>query len=275
MKREDRPSGVPLFPFGGEYEHINGPGRNGSHFAKLLLILRHEAESSLKRQLGGVTNEVIEYLLDRQELNAGPIFLEPGYIRVWAARYWGAVRRAALSYEDALAQAIGLKKGLGSKDLVWVSREVGAFYRQHLFGGEPAGFLGRSSAGLAEIQDPEETDAYFRRTLTRYGKTPLLMKPVREKLAEAQELNGRTKKPKSESHALQPTPHQKIANPEAHPLMDAEEVATLCGASISTVYRWVDEEKLKRAGMGKRQGKRARFRILTQSVKVFLQEYSE
>lgn len=248
---------------------------SGAMSQELFLTLRREADTSLQRLLGGVTNEVIQYLLDRQKLTPDAIFLEQGYILQWAARYWGAVRRAAVPYAAALAQAIGLKKGLGSKDLVWVRREIGAFYRQHIFGREPGGFLARSSAGLAEIRSPEETDAYFQRTLTRYGRTPLMMKPVRDKLAEAQELFGRTKKSGFESNAFQPTPVQKLANPEAFPQMDAKEVAALCGVSRSTVSRWVEEEKLERVGMGKKRGKRARLRIVTQSVKVFLEKYSE
>lgn len=236
---------------------------------------QREADNYLQHQLGGITNEVIEYLLDKQRLTTGSILVEREHVRQWAARYWGAIRRAAVIYAEGLARDIGLRKGLGPADLKWIRREIGAFFRRHIFGGEPATFLTRSSAGVAEMQAPMDIDSYFQFTLERYAKAPLLMKPVMDKLVYVQQLYARTKKRKFDSDASHPTAAQKLANPEAHPYMDAKEIAGYCQVSRSTVARWVDEGKIKRAGMGKKAGKRTRLLVLTQSLKRYLQESSE
>jgi excisionase family DNA binding protein len=45
-----------------------------------------------------------------------------------------------------------------------------------------------------------------------------------------------------EQHALQ----RKLENPKAFPLMSIQEVAAVTGKSVSTIYRWLDEGRLKK-----------------------------
>jgi hypothetical protein len=239
----------------------------GAMSQRLLLILRREADSSFQRYLGGITNEITEYLLDRQKLVPDPILLERGYVLQWAARYWGAVRRAALCYAGALAQSIGLKKGLGPGDIRWISREVGGFFRQQLMGDKAANFLTESSNGVAEIQAPEVADSYFRRALARYAKAPLLMRLVREELSRAQELYGRTKKLAFRSGSFEPTPSEMVANPPAHPLMTAKQVRQVIPVSRSTADAWANDGTLDRVGPEEKHGKRGRLLVSTESVK--------
>jgi Helix-turn-helix domain len=235
-------------------------------------ILRRDAEKLLSNQLGELSNEIIDYVLNRQQVIT-PVVLEREFIRKWAARYRGVIQRAAVSYAEALARLIGSTKGLGRKDLVWILREAAAFFRNHISSRKSEHFMAWSSAGVAEIEAVAEADVYFNRALTEYGKAPLI-KPVRDKLADAQELYGRTKKNLRNAETLA-TPAQKLANPEAFPLMNASEIAAYFVVSRSTVARWVDEGRLKRVGMGKTTGKRAGLRITTKSVKKFSEEYSE
>ena len=256
-----------LFLLEGNMSTLGEEGRTTPISQKLLLILRREADSSLQRYLGGITNEVIEYLLDRQKLAPDPILLERGYIWQWAARYWGAVRRAAVSYAGALAQSIGLKKGLGPGDIRWISREAGAFFRQQLMGDKAANFLTESSKGVAEIQAPEVAGLYFRRALTRYAKAPLLMKLVREELSKAQELYGRTKKSAFRSGSVEPTPAEMLANPPAHPFMTSKQVRQVIPVSRSTVHAWANDGTLVRVGPEEKHGKRGRLLVSTESVK--------
>jgi excisionase family DNA binding protein len=235
-------------------------------------ILRRDAEKLLSTQLGGLSNEIIDYVLNRQEFGT-PVVLEREFIRVWAARYRGAIQRAAVSYAEALAQLIGSTKGLGRKDLVWILREAAAFLRTYISSRASEHFIAWSLSGIAEIEKAAQADIFFNRALAEYGKAPLI-KPVRDKLADAQELYERTKKNLRNAETL-PTPAQKLANPEAFPLMNASEIAAYFVVSRSTVARWVDEGRLKRVAMGKTTGKRAGLRITTKSVKKFSEEYSE
>jgi hypothetical protein len=234
---------------------------------KLLLNIRREADNLLQEQLGGVTNEIIEYLIERQKLTPDLIFMEQGHIQKWAARYWGAVRRAAVSHAEALTQSIGLKKGLGPGDIRWILREVGEFFRQQLFAEKAANFLTQSSGGVAEIHAPAVADSYFHGTLTRYAKAPLLMRPVREELSKAQELYGQTKKSASNSGTLEPTPAEMLANPDVFPFMTAKQIMQIIPVSRSTVDAWANNGKLTRVGPEKTPGQRARLLVSTESVK--------
>jgi hypothetical protein len=235
-------------------------------------ILRRDAEKLLRKELGGVSNEIIEYAVNRQQV-VTPVVLEREFIRVWAARYRGAIQRAAVSYAEVLARLIGSTKGLGRNDLVWIRREAAAFLRTHISSRASEHFVAGSLTGVAEIQ--ADADIFFNRVLAEYGKAPLI-KPVRNKLSDAQELYGRTKKNLRNAETLNPTPAQKVGNPEAFPLMNAKEIAAYFGVTRSTVARWADEgKKLKRVGMGKTTGKRARLLITTKSVKKLSQESPE
>jgi excisionase family DNA binding protein len=250
---------------------IRPPSRTISQAS--IKILRRDAKKLLCNQLGGVSNEIIDYVLNRQQV-VTPVVLERESILAWAARYRGAIQRAAVSYAEALAQLIGSRKGLGRKDLVWIRREAAAFLRTYISSRKRRHFVAWSLSGIAEIEAAAKADIFFNRVLAKYGKAPLI-KPVRDKLADAQELYGRTKKNLRNAETLKPTPAQKVANPEAFPLMNAQEIAARLGVTRSTVARWADDGKLKRVGMGKTTGKRARLQITTQSVKKLLEESSE
>jgi len=234
---------------------------------ELFLILRGEADNSCRLYLGGIINEVTEYLLERQKLTPHPIPLEQEYIRVWAARFWGVARRAAVSYAGDLGQAVGLRKGLGPGDIRWILREVGAFFRQQFLGDKTANFLTESLKGVAEIQAPQVADSCFQAALTRYAKAPLLMRLVREELSKAQELYGRTKKSAFKLGSVEPAPSEMLANPAVFPFMSAKQVSELIPVSRSTVDAWANNGTLVRVGPEKKPGKRARLLVSTESVR--------
>ncbi len=58
-------------------------------------------------------------------------------------------------------------------------------------------------------------------------------------------------------------------------VLTVDEAKKLFRVSRSTICRWADEGKLKRASMGKKPGKRTRFLILTESAKKLLEESPE
>lgn len=68
----------------------------------------------------------------------------------------------------------------------------------------------------------------------------------------------------------------KLANPDRFPVLTVPETAELFrGVSRSTIYRWLEEGKLDRAGLGKKAGKRGRCLITTDSVARLLQKSDE
>jgi hypothetical protein len=71
------------------------------------------------------------------------------------------------------------------------------------------------------------------------------------------------------------SPGEQVADPISYPTMTVGAVQQLFHKSRSTLYRWLDEGKLKRAAMGATPGKRRSCLILTWSVKEFLKESSE
>jgi excisionase family DNA binding protein len=235
-------------------------------------MLRCDADRALSRRLAGIANEIIDYLLERQG-HSPMIQVEQAYIPRWASRYRRAVINEAVSYAAKLAETIGLKKGIGPRDVRWIVREFGAFIRRHTSGDEPATFVSTSSAGIAEIQSPEEVDDYFSRALTRYKKIPSPMRDVRSELLKPQEIYGRTKKSRRESGTVRSaTPAEMVKNPGAFPTMTCKQVAELLQISRSTVARWVYEGKLARGGSENASGKRARMLIKTESVRKYLDE---
>jgi hypothetical protein len=73
-----------------------------------------------------------------------------------------------------------------------------------------------------------------------------------------------------------PTVREKLDDPSTYPTMTLDEVRrATSGVSRSTVYRWADEGKLKRADLKKRRGARGRALFLTTSVKAMLESSSE
>jgi len=69
---------------------------------------------------------------------------------------------------------------------------------------------------------------------------------------------------------------RKLEDPSTYRTMTVKEVnAVISNVSESTIYRWAEEGKLRRAHLGKKQGGRARMLILTASVVEVLRESSE
>jgi excisionase family DNA binding protein len=64
----------------------------------------------------------------------------------------------------------------------------------------------------------------------------------------------------------------KLAHPAEYPTMTLAEVRSVLPVSRSTIYRYVDEGRLKRPKLGKKIGRRTRFLVLTTSVARMLQE---
>jgi predicted DNA-binding transcriptional regulator AlpA len=64
----------------------------------------------------------------------------------------------------------------------------------------------------------------------------------------------------------------KLKHPADYPTMTLAEVRSVIPVSRSTIYRYVDEGKLKRPKLGKKIGRRTRFLVLTTSVVRMLQE---
>jgi hypothetical protein len=68
---------------------------------------------------------------------------------------------------------------------------------------------------------------------------------------------------------------KKLQNPVKYKVMTLEATMRVLGKKRSTIYRWLDEGKLKRASLGRKPGKRSSVLILTSSVAKLLQEDAE
>jgi hypothetical protein len=80
---------------------------------------------------------------------------------------------------------------------------------------------------------------------------------------------------KLEIDGLKASAQEKLRDPKANPVMTLGETRALFGKSRSSIYRWIEEGKLKRAALGRKPGERSSVLILTTSVLRALQEDAE
>jgi hypothetical protein len=84
-----------------------------------------------------------------------------------------------------------------------------------------------------------------------------------------------SKKNKRPAEAVAPTVADKIKDPGKYKFLTMPEVMQHFRISRSTAYRWAEEGKLKRPGLGKQAGRRGKFYVLTESVVNLHEESSE
>lgn len=216
--------------------------------------------------LGPIINEKIDELIERQ--TSHPIRLREGELKVLAVRYGEGVRRAAGHLAAELTQAVGRRQGLGGKQRGWIKRLVRGFVRQKTSLNVLVALLDKITSGKFEIANAREAEQTLSEAISGLAESGLLMKVAEEELNHAKAVFGK-------GNTEQPTPGEKAADPERHPTITVKEARMLFHCARSTIYRRLNEGKLKRASLGRKAGRRGQALILTKSAAKLLEEDAE
>ncbi len=185
------------------------------------------------------------------------------------AWYQGSVNRASGQYADLLAKAAAYHKGFGPEQRQAIDEEVQGFAREQIDQGVVRDWLGlfwmnRNEPGFAKMVTKVVTELARRESsLISEAKANL----NRAATIYGEEIRGR--------NAEDVPVAQKVADPARYPMLTVAETQQYFRKARSTIYRWLDEGKLKRASLGRSAGKSGSCMILTDSVRRLLEESAE
>lgn len=183
--------------------------------------------------------------------------------------YQGSVNRASGQYADRLAKAAAYHKGFGPEQRQAIEEEVQGFAREKIDQGVVRDWLGlfgvnRNEPGFTKMVTKVVTELARRESsLISEAKANL----NRAATIYGEEMRGR--------NAEDVPVAQKVADPARYPMLTVAETQQYFRKSRSTIYRWLDEGKLKRASLGRSAGKRGSCMILIGSVRTLSEESAE
>jgi Helix-turn-helix domain len=243
---------------------------------KHFLPILKKSERLLLRRVGGLIAEKTDELLKRQTSSSPDITLLKPEITLFKAGYVAAVLETTGELAGELAQAVGRRKGLAKQQRRWVKSQFLEFFHR-MTSAKVAEALFRQAFGLFPPANEEQSEEELVRQVTRTKATSRLLHSAYEAIEHAVALYPTHERSGEEPRkiALAPSPGEQVADPIRYPSMTVTDVQQLFHKSRSSVNRWLDEGKLKRAAMGEKPGKRRSCLILTSSVKELLKESSE
>jgi predicted DNA-binding transcriptional regulator AlpA len=184
-----------------------------------------------------------------------PVHLGSSELGRLAAAYCHTVREAVGAYAKELVQAVANRRRTGSKQLQLVMQEANRMIRKKT-SPETASALIDSIGAYLQVADSKAAEDVLADRLKRLGDGPV-KKDVAVRMRHAVALYGGEQR-------LEPTPTEKVENPALCQTMTFPEVMEILKRSRSTVHRYLDEGRLKRAAL--------RGAILTASVAALLKE---
>ena len=221
-----------------------------------LLAIRARVDADFATQIERKIETFVHPIVE--ELSQGqlsePIDFGAENLRRLAALYCDALRNTVGKYAEELLQAVANRQRLGPRQLQLIMHEANRIIAKQTSGGAASGLIASVSAYF-QVGDHQAAEEVLSNDLSILA-TPVA-KNVAETIRHAQALYGERPVP-------EPTPTDKMTNPALYPTMTVPEVMKVLKRSRSTVHRYLDEGKLKRA--------RLRGAILTTSVAGLLKE---
>ena len=217
-----------------------------------LLTLRAEAQRIFEHELGA---SIPFYKTLRRAI----------LVRI-VAWYQRSVNRASGRYAYLLAEAAAHHKRFRPEVRQAIEEEVQDFAREKIDQREVRVWSGlfwvnRNEPGFTKMVTKVVTELACRKSsLISEAKANL----NRAATIYGEEMRGR--------NAEDVPVAQKVADPARYPMLTVAETQQYFRKARSTIYRWADEGKLKRASLGRSAGKRGSCIILTDSVRRLSEE---
>jgi hypothetical protein len=237
-----------------------------------------KSEGLLVRRIGGLVAEKTAELLKRQTSSSPAIALLRPEIALFKESYLAAVIETTAEFAGELAQALGRRKGLAEQQQRWVKSRVLKFFRRMTSAKAAKALFEEAFSGRFNLANEQQSEKEFLEQVATTRTRSLRLNSADEAIKHAVALYPAHERSEEKLRAIapSPTPGEKVADPIRYPTMTLSEVRALFPhKSRSTIYRWLEEGKLKRAAMGEKPGKRRSCLILTSSVKELLEESSE
>jgi hypothetical protein len=243
------------------------------HFNPIL----KKSERLLSRRVGGVIAEKTEELLKRQSNSSPVITLLKPEITLFKAGYVAAVIETTGEFAGELAQALGRRKGLAKQQRRWVKSQFLKFFHRMISAEAAKALFYDAFSSRFTLANEGQSEKELVRQVTTTKAVWGLLHSAYEAIEHAVALYPTYKRSGEEPRkvALAPSPGEQVADPIRYPCMTVADVQQLFRKSRSSINRWLDEGKLKRAAMGEKPAKRRSCLILTSSVKDLLKESSE
>lgn len=234
--------------------------------------IQKAAAKSCELRLGSLAHRQIDDLLEQQRVSSTPMHFIPGRMQILGADYGHTLRASAADYATKLAQAIGIRKGMGKPQCQWVEQQAREFI-QKLASPDIAKswFIGAVSS-LFTVANEKISEEAFLNGLAVAARDDRLMSEAKAQIELARAVYGRPRRYRRARNGHSVAPGEMLKDPLKYPTMTVEEVRQVIRMSKSSVYRLLDEGRLERASAGKEGDKKSRCLILTRSVIEFLEK---